>query len=102
MAASRLELSSCSGNTNDIDTAYLDGVSITHGSPRQHIWSYASSQTTQAGITECPCSTDNTVVNPGAFVGDNYYCEAGGGGGNPLWDGLQCQGIEAPCCNIPN
>ena len=27
-------------NTNGIDSIYLDGVSITRGSPRQHVWSY--------------------------------------------------------------
>ena len=27
--------------TNDIDGVYLDGVSITLGQPRQHVWSYA-------------------------------------------------------------
>ena len=25
-----------------IDEAYLDGISVTHGSPRQHIWSFAA------------------------------------------------------------
>ena len=24
--------------TNSIDTYYVDGLSITHGNPRQHIW----------------------------------------------------------------
>ncbi len=25
-----------------IDQAYVDGLSVTHGSPRQHIWSFAA------------------------------------------------------------
>ena len=29
-------------NDSDVDRSYLDGVSITQGSPRQHIWSYTA------------------------------------------------------------
>ena len=47
------------------------------------------------------------------FVGNDYYCETGGNDGSccvngvlysndPLWDGQQCPGVEAPCCNHPN
>ena len=88
-----------------INEPYLDGVSITYGQPRNHIWSYV------AGVTEtrvsnkvnnCPCSTA-AGTGPQSFVGDNYYCESG----NPtdthgsfysndtLWDGKQCEGT---CC----
>lgn len=35
-------LTSRAGATS-IDGYYLDGISITHGSPRQHIWSFAAS-----------------------------------------------------------
>ena len=45
----------------------------------------------------------NTV--PG-FVGSDYYCEAGTLNSahvwftsDPLWDGMQCGGVEGPCCN---
>ena len=31
--------------TNDINSYYVDGVSITQGFPRQHVWTYAAGQT---------------------------------------------------------
>lgn len=87
---------------------YVDGVSVTHGNPRSHIWTFA------AGVTEgsyalgaapnCPCTRPGATQAP-EYVGDNYYCESG----NPadrgilgylyssdaLWDGEQCEG---QCC----
>ena len=91
-----------------IDSHYLDGVSITHGSgPRQHIWTYAvgvtTAHTTRFG---CPCNTGSTV-SPPTFVGGNYYCESAASSSQSgvffpndvLWDGEQCTGKEGPCCS---
>ena len=52
-------------NENNINENYLDGISLTHGSPsRQHIWSLA---TTRLG---CPCT------NRPNFVGaTDYFCD---------------------------
>ena len=45
------------------------------------------------------------------FVGSDYYCETGNNGvgipsgfypNDPLWDGQQCVGVEATCCNRHN
>ena len=46
------------------------------------------------------------------FVGNDYYCETGSNDdssfslipytNDPLWDGQQCVGAEAPCCTHPN
>ena len=108
--------------SDNIDSCYVDGISITYGSiPRKHIWTYA------CGITSdnipypgfcCPCNSDNTEApeyKPN-FVGDNYYCESGippyvSGNthrwqqalyvNDPLWDGQQCDGNESPCCTNP-
>ena len=84
-------------NLEHIDTYYVDGVSITYGkSPRHHIWTYAAGH---AGIPDrCPCATPSTSNNPPppSFVGNDYYCEAGN---DVLWDGKDCPGSEAPCCN---
>ena len=98
-------------NANNASQSYLDGVSITYGSSRQHLWSYV------AGVTEdsishtpnnCPCSTQ-AGTGPPSFVGNNYYCESGNpsntGGSpmlltnDPLWDGHQCEGS---CCSGTN
>ena len=93
-----------------IDTYYVYGVSITHGIPRSHIWTYA------AGVSEgdywqphnCPCSKPTHYLSdfPPSFVGDNYYCESGNPtsrfthnhlyASDPLWDGQQCEGA---CCS---
>ena len=91
-----------------IDETYLDGVSITYGTPRKHIWSYASSENEQ-GECACPCAGGNSAPLP--FVGNNYYCESAYNNGSscysldsffpndPLWDGLQCEGA---CCTGTN
>ena len=86
-----------------INGFYVDGVSITHGSPRNHIWSYA------AGVNEnrpnvafvCPCSSQD-AAQPPSFVGDNYYCESSTPQAklttsDKLWDGEQCVN-EGTCC----
>ena len=45
-------------HNQNIDGYYVDGLSITHGSPRQHIWTYAIG-TTDSGSHpgNCPCAT---------------------------------------------
>ena len=96
-------------NINDINGVYLDGVSITCGSPRQHIWSFIAGY--QSNINTdytCPCNTGaaNTNTVP-SFVGEHYYCESGTNSNplwgqvytaDPLWDGNNCPSNEAPCC----
>ena len=91
-------------NNPDIDSPYLDGVSITHGSPgsRKHIWSFGigAYQHTHHG---CPCS-QRGGNKPPAFVGNDYYCESGHSNANgfphqwdieKLWDG-KC--YAGNCC----
>uniref|UniRef100_A0A1X7UPL2 Uncharacterized protein n=1 Tax=Amphimedon queenslandica TaxID=400682 RepID=A0A1X7UPL2_AMPQE len=95
--------------SSSINSPYVDGVSITHGSPRKHIWTLA------AGFSEflrnrpyvCPCNY-GTTVKPAPFVGNDFYCESGFGHvknhfslSDPLWDRKQCRHQEAPCCNRP-
>ena len=85
-----------------IDGVYVDGVSITRGSPRKHVWSLGGS-TAKHG---CPCSSSRQVVS---FVGSDYYCESGFPSGpqntfgvaDPLWDGKNCPSNEARCCSPP-
>ena len=33
-----------------IDDAYMDGISITHGSPRNHIWTYTAASSTNSNV----------------------------------------------------
>ena len=98
--------------SNDL---YVDGVSITYRSaPRKHIWTYANGVNlvySGYGGLNCPCNSGNGVVPP-QFVGSDYYCETGNNvytccdyilySNDPLWDGQQCLGEEAPCCTHPN
>ena len=86
---------------NNINSYYVDGVSITRGSPRQHIWTLAASAVgaiVAGGAYNCPCSPGSIQQVP-SFIGNNYYCEAAGG--DPLWDGQNCLSIETDCCSSP-
>ena len=92
---------------DDINSYYVDGVSITHGSPRKHIWTLMSGFS-ESGIStccNCPCS-QGTVTKPQSFVGNDYFCESGADQGglrtqDPLWDGKGCGSLESNCCSVP-
>ena len=93
---------------------YVDGATITYGrGPRKHIWTYANgiSLSFYNKADECPCNNNGTINVVPSFVGSDYYCETGLNGNgwsyiffpnDPLWDGQQCVGTEAPCCTHPN
>ena len=94
-------------NTLSIDTYYVEGLSITHGNPRQHIWTYAVGLTDNGNYRayNCPCAAIPGPAPP-SFVGNNYYCESGGGSSHnqsayyfsdPLWDGAGCS--ASTCCS---
>ena len=95
---------------NDLNSCYVDGVSITRGSPREHIWTFANGVLeTGTNSHSCPCNSGSTATVP-SYVGDNYYCESGASihakhtlfSGDPLWDGQDCNNNEATCCTNPN
>ena len=103
------------GGSNDIDTNYLDGVSLTHGSPRQHIWSFAAAPD-EVGTNpslNCPCINRDragSATRPPAFVGNDYFCDTGSSGtfdfrtfhsDDPLWDGAGCGPLN-DCCSFNN
>ena len=88
---------------NEINEAYLDGVSITYGSPRQHLWSF------YAGLySHICCEVRHNSNREGlGFIGNNSFCDTGNpdnrnwGGElftyHPLWEGLtQCH--DSPTC----
>ena len=93
---------------NNIESQYVDGVSITYGSPRQHVWTFIASVYEQhSGPSTCPCNSGNSFTTQD-FIGDDYFCESG----NPntgwskqlysddrLWDGFNCGNLETSCCN---
>ena len=97
-----------------IDGSYVDGISVTHSSPRQHIWTFA------AGLSEgnpiwpnvCPCDASRTIRIP-PFVGNDYFCESGVNepwdwdrhrtlhSNDTLWDGENCLS-SSTCCSLHN
>ena len=104
------------GNTNDpqtINGSYVDGVSLTYGNPRQHIWTFADAIDERGGIATCPCTNINsqTTINIPSFIGNDYFCETGVPSGqtwssifyadDPLWDGQGC-GPTSTCCTFNN
>ena len=92
---------------NSINGIYVDGVSITIGSPRKHVWTYASGYSD--GLIRlsgnCPCAAGHGDA-PDFFVKDNFYCESGTTDvsystyytGDPLWDGNGCIQTNNNCC----
>ena len=99
-------------SSSNVNSWYVDGVSITRGSPRKHVWTLASGFTdsyNNAPHVICPCSTGSSQTVP-SFVGNHYFCESGNhasgwGAGlyasDPLWDGQGCGSLEATCCSAP-
>ena len=102
------------GRVTTIDGAYVDGVSVTHGTPRNHIWTFA------AGLSEgnpispvvCPCDASIDIRVP-SFVGEDYFCESGVNErwvksrhytfhpNDTLWDGEDCL-PSSTCCSRRN
>ena len=97
-------------NINNDTRPYVDGVSITYGQPRNHIWTYAAGLSENSNFltaANCPCSPESGQ-RPPRYVGNNYYCESGNPNTNAnsfllslytadkLWDGEQCEGT---CCS---
>ena len=95
------------GSSVSIDDAYVDGVSVTYGTPRQHIWTFAAGGAETNWLSySCPCVTGSSNQrNIPPFVGENYFCEAGVTtwssyeffADDPLWDGQGC-GPTSSCC----
>lgn len=88
-----------------IETVYTDGISLTYGSPRTHIWTFAAA--ISEIFTTCPCST-GSVNNSPSYVGMDYFCESAATSGSvgnsvfpndDLWDGEMCRSVEVPCCS---
>ena len=93
-----------------IDGYYGDGLLITYGNPRQHIWTYVVGFYDDRTHTtaNCPCAIGGGPAPP-PFVGSNYYCESGGITtynqsayyfNDPLWDGSDCYS-STDCCTNP-
>ena len=93
-----------------VSSQYLDGISLTHGNPMEHIWSFA------VGVTEdrtdrfgCPCNVGSTVSVMDTFIGMDYFCDSAAQElvsgmrypDNPLFDGVGCAPTNG-CCSFNN
>ena len=98
-----------------IDGAYACGVSVTHGTSQNHIWTFVAgaSEGNPTWYDVCPCDSTRTIRIP-PFVGNDYFCELGinedwFSGGPPfilhsndtLWDGEDCL-PSSTCCSQHN
>ena len=105
-------------NGQDINSYnYVDGVSITRGTPRQHVWTLMAglNQNGEYGYySQCPCYTGcggrscSQWRKAQSFIGNDWYCESGNNDyytwnyksymSDPLWDGQGCSTDEFACC----
>ena len=99
-----------------LNNNYVDGVSLTYGNPRQHIWTFAAGLDENASSYpqyNCPCTDTSRsmyATPPPTFVGNDYFCDTGSAGhhtngrfypDDPLWDGDGCGHLNA-CCTFNN
>ena len=85
----------------NIDSYYVDGISITYGSPpRKHVWTYAAAlrQFIPNNNPTNTCPSTGGGTGPWNFIGDDYFCSSGNPGPNwpsvlyseyPLWSNIQ-------------
>ena len=101
------EFSGYHAGGQSLEGYYVEGLSVTHSTPRNHVWTFA------AGITKdiasysypCPCAEFHHLAEP-PFVGEKYFCESGNSGpfewyewylDDPLWDSQGC--TNGTCCD---
>ena len=103
-----------SGSTN-IEGAYVDGISITHGgNPRKHIWTFANDlfeRDNDTGLNRylCPCTSSRSLMQVPTFVGNDYFCDTGASQiwsfslfpEDALWNGNGCE-HQNTCCTFNN
>ena len=92
-----------------IDTAFVDGIVLSHGSPRVHIWTFVAGcdQYTTAS-KGCPCNGDSFSGTVPPYIGNDYFCDSGHQSdsqvpetyftNDPLWDGAGC--VSGSCCTF--
>ena len=94
-----------------INDVYVDGISITHGNPRQHLWTYVVGlqEAAHSSCGQCPGDrADYPASCIPDFVGNDYYCETGWVSSftkgrhvwdDALWDGKGCHLSTAHSCD---
>ena len=91
-----------------IDGNFLDGIILTYGSPRCHIWSFTGGNSQyRTNKNGCPCNSGSSAIIP-EFIHNNYFCDSGHQYSteasfiyylnDPLWDGEGC--VNGNCCQF--
>ena len=58
-----------------LSSNYVDGVSLTHGNFREHIWTFAADH--DQNFPSCRrCGMSGVTIRP-SFVGTDYFCDSG-------------------------
>ena len=92
-----------------IDTRFVDGIVLTHGSPHNHIWTFVAGHDQISTNSEgCPCNGDSHTGTIPTYVGNDYFCDSGHRYDTrpplihltdyPLWDGAGC--VSGSCCTF--
>ena len=92
-----------------IPSIVVDGIVLTHGSPRTHIWTFAAGYNQYiTNANGCPCNGDSYSGTVPPNVGNDYFCDSGYPvnveppasylTNDPLWDGDGCD--SGSCCTF--
>ena len=92
-----------------INTYFVDGIVLTHGEPRSHIWTFAAGyHQYNTDISACPCNGDSYQGPIPPYIGNDYFCDSGYPvnarpplnyfTNDPLWDGAGC--VSGSCCTF--
>ena len=98
-----------SNQESSINTYFVDGVVLTHGEPRSHIWTFAAGYNQYyTNSNSCPCNGDSYQGPIPPYIGTDYFCESGYRyntqpaltyfTNDPLWDGAGC--VSGSCCTF--
>ena len=98
----------------NINQAYVDGISLTHGSPRTHIFTFASAlndKTSGFTFAQCPCmrTFGKRAPRVPSFVGRDFVCNTANLDQNipknntqfldyDIWGGNRCSSRNQ-CCS---
>ena len=86
---------------------YVEGLTITHGSPQNYIWSFVAGLSKDFDYnSNCPCASPYPGQPAPSAVGEDYFCESANTGpyedqwylDDPLWDSQGCT-ANSTCCD---
>ena len=67
------------GRGQTIEGYYVEGISVTHGSPRNHIWTFTAGLSKDYNYPSwnCPCASPYPGPAAPSFVGENFSVSLG-------------------------